>query len=212
MAPPGAGLVAKRVAAGLLGRNNQATKRIRVIDVCTVAGAIFLVVRSLWPGYAGGGWMCLLLPLIGGLAVAWFVVAVMRAVERQRPPSFPLRRLLFTPSIVVLTFALLLFYVPRRIAFWFVRGEFERHVASAVRSKSGGKPLGRIGIYAVDEYAADPRGGVYFRSGSQPSWGPDRVSYGFAYKPNKKGTPFGAAEYGVWPLGGGWYWFRASDD
>ena len=39
------------------------------------------------------------------------------------------------------------------------------------------------------------------------------MSYGFAYRPNRQGSPFGAARYGVWRLSGSdWYWFRASDD
>ena len=71
----------------------------------------------------------------------------------------------------------------------------------------------RLGIYLVDEYAADPRGGVYFRvySGTD-GIGPDQMSYGFAYKPNRKGTPFGAARHRLFRLGNDWYWFRASDD
>ena len=71
----------------------------------------------------------------------------------------------------------------------------------------------RLGIFQVDEYAADPRGGVYVRvhSGGD-GLGPDIMSYGFAYQPNSKGTPFGAAEYQTFAIGRGWYWFRASDD
>ena len=41
---------------------------------------------------------------------------------------------------------------------------------------------------------------------------PDRMSYGFAYKPNAEGTPFGASRYRVFRLGDDWYWFRVSDD
>jgi hypothetical protein len=116
--------------------------------------------------------------------------------------------------VVVLTYGLLKFYVPRRIAFRAVRGGFEQYVPSAVVSGRRGAPLDRrIGIYHVDQYAADPRGGVYFRTGSAADGlGPDTMSYGFAYRPNGEGTPFGRAAYLVRPLGGEWYWFQASDD
>jgi hypothetical protein len=71
----------------------------------------------------------------------------------------------------------------------------------------------RIGIYWVDKYVADPRGGVYFRTGTGvDGFGPDVMSYGFAYRPNADGSPFGGARYGRWRLFGDWYWFRASDD
>ena len=77
-----------------------------------------------------------------------------------------------------------------------------------------GAPLNRrLGFYGVDEYAADPRGGVYFRvyTGGD-GIGPDQMSYGFAHKPNSEGSPFGAASYRVHRLGGDWFWFEASDD
>ena len=65
----------------------------------------------------------------------------------------------------------------------------------------------------VDEYTADPRGGVYFRvHRGHDGIGPDVMSYGFVYKPNRIGTPFGAAGYHLFRLGNDWYWFRASDD
>jgi hypothetical protein len=38
------------------------------------------------------------------------------------------------------------------------------------------------------------------------------MSYGFAYKPNQKGTPFGAAHYCWSQLVDEWYCFSTSDD
>jgi len=75
-------------------------------------------------------------------------------------------------------------------------------------------PLDRwLGIYHVDEWASDQRGGVYFRTGTGPDGiGPDTMSYGFVYRPNREGSPFGASHYMVRRLGGDWYWFRASND
>jgi len=70
-----------------------------------------------------------------------------------------------------------------------------------------------LGIYHVDEWASDQRGGVYFRTGTGPDGiGPDTMSYGFVYRPNREGSPFGASHYMVRRLGGDWYWFRASND
>jgi len=112
------------------------------------------------------------------------------------------------------TCILLQFYVPRRMAFAVSRASFESIVPSARPSEYQGTLLNRrLGIYLVDEYAADSRGGVYFRvyRGSD-GLGPDRISYGFAYKPNASGTPFGAAGCQLFRLGNDWYWFRASDD
>ncbi len=74
--------------------------------------------------------------------------------------------------------------------------------------------MGRwLGVYYVDRYAADPRGGVYFRTHAGPDGiGPDTMSYGFAYKPNPKGTPFGRAGYHLSHVTGNWYVFSASND
>ena len=45
-----------------------------------------------------------------------------------------------------------------------------------------------------------------------PGNGPDTLSYGFAYKPNRRGSPFGAARYRVYRVFGDWSWFQASND
>ncbi len=71
----------------------------------------------------------------------------------------------------------------------------------------------QLGIYQVDEWAVDPRGGVFFRVNTGgDGLGPDTMSYGFAKHPNSTGTPFGMAKYRTFPLVGDWYWFRASND
>lgn len=117
-------------------------------------------------------------------------------------------------AILFGTYILLKKYVPRRIAFATSRSAFEQLVAQAPASDCQGSTLDkRLGVYRVDEYAADPRGGVYFRvySGSD-GIGPDVMSYGFCYNPNPEGTPFGAAHYRRFRMGNGWCWFRASDD
>lgn len=120
-------------------------------------------------------------------------------------------------SVVILfcsTYAALRYYLPRRIAFAVSRSSFERLVAQAPQSAEYATPLNQwCGVYRVDEYAADPRGGVYFRvyTGAD-GIGPDQMSYGFVHQPNAEGTPFGASRYRVFRLGNDWFWFRASDD
>jgi hypothetical protein len=155
----------------------------------------------------------MLLPLIPVLGVTW-IVAVGNGLPRPLGRAAPLtvRGASVAPLIVIVTYGLLEFDVPSRVAFAAARGAFERHLKTAPVSEARGERLGWVGIYWVDRYAADPRGGVYFRTGSGPAGGPDEMSYGFAYRPNGEGTPFGAAEYRVSALVGEWYWFQASDD
>ena len=91
---------------------------------------------------------------------------------------------------------------------------FEQVLAQAPASDFDGAPLNQwCGIYRVDKYAADPRGGVYFRVyRGGDGLGPDTMSYGFCHQPIRQGTPFGAARYRIFPLGDNWYWFRVSND
>jgi hypothetical protein len=42
--------------------------------------------------------------------------------------------------------------------------------------------------------------------------GPDTMSYGFAFKPNPEGTPFGRSGYSYSHVVGDWYVFSASND
>jgi hypothetical protein len=118
------------------------------------------------------------------------------------------------PAIVILSLFLMVSGAPRRAAFFLSRPAFQRHVAMAPASESEHAALGRfLGIYYVDRYGADPRGGVYFRThAGADGIGPDTMSYGFAYKPNAKGTPFGNSHYRVSHIVGDWYVFSASND
>ena len=98
------------------------------------------------------------------------------------------------------------------MAFGLARPRLEAAVSAAPVSGHQGDRLGRFfGPYFVDRYGADPRGGVYFRVMTFSDLF-DTMSGGFAFRPNRDGTPFGAAKYEVFPLGGDWYWFWASDD
>jgi len=186
---------------------------IRAINAITIAGGIVLLVMSLWPGYAGGCLLLLALPLIAMLGLAWLIVVALAASQAKGTKPLAVRQVFVAPLVVCLTYAMLTFYIPRRIAFRVVQSRFDSLVPSATVSEDGGTKLDRwLGIYHVDEYAADPRGGVYFRTGSAPDLlAPDTMFYGFAFQPNGQGTPFGARRYLVRPLGRDWYWFQVSD-
>ncbi len=110
------------------------------------------------------------------------------------------------------TYVSLRFYVPRRIAFAASRSAFEQLLPKT--ASSGVVSLHRrVGYFPVESFASDPRGGVYFRVYSgMDGFGPDVMSYGIVYKPNPSGSPYGNAEYRVFPLDKDWFWFRVSDD
>ena len=112
--------------------------------------------------------------------------------------------------ILLITLVLLGLDVPRRVAFFASRGAFEAYAAQSPVQEYGAAELNQwLGVFWVDEYAADPRGGVYFRVfRTAVGIGPDTMSYGFVRQPNPHGSPFGAAHYRYFPIGGGWYWFR----
>jgi hypothetical protein len=194
------------------GRPSRMRGAMRGVNALTLAGGALLLVLSLWPGFVVGCLLVLAYPVILALGITWLVVVIL-GTRRDVAPPVTARAAILAPVVVCVTYVLLAYYVPRRIAFAACAGQFDRYVASA---PGGGMPvrLGRwLGIYYVDEYAADPRGGVYFRTGTTGDGiGPDVLSYGFAYRPNRQGTPFGAARYSIYRLHGDWYWFRASDD
>jgi hypothetical protein len=124
------------------------------------------------------------------------------------------RWLILPPIVVALSLILIRYGIPRRVAFVLSRPAFERHIAMAPANRHEGKPLERwLGVYYVDRYAADPRGGVYFRTHAGPDGiGLDTVSYGFAFRPNRDGSPYGRAGYHLSHMVGDWYCFSASND
>ena len=186
--------------------------------VVTAAACLTALGLSIYPGVLNDlllvalFFACLAIP-IGGIS-GLVVVIVLARSGVLKGCRMPWSRLALSLLILLGTFLLLAFYVPRRLAFATARPAFMQLVPQARPSAFGGTSLHRrCGVYTVDEYAADPRGGVYFRTHrGQDGIGPDVMSYGFAYKPNRLGTPFGAADYATFPLGDDWYWFRASDD
>jgi hypothetical protein len=186
--------------------------------VVTVLGCLAVLTISIYPGVLNDLVLPAIflsffaIPLVAIIGLATLIVLARRGGLKNI--KIPWRR---AAAVAVVLFAACLMLgldVPRRIAFAVSRSKFEQLLSQAPKSDRQGAPLNqRLGIYYVDEYVADPRGGVFFRvhCGSD-GIGPDRMSYGFAHAPNRKGTPFGAAHYRLFELGNEWYWFRASDD
>src|SRR5437764_1348967 len=110
---------------------------IRLVNFFTACGAIGLLYLSLWPGYASGWLLLIALPLIALLGLCWLLIVLQEARSSKHPPAPSRQRavstmqLMVAPILVVLTYGLLKFYVPRRIAFMACRSQFENLVTSA---------------------------------------------------------------------------------
>ena len=192
--------------------SRKSSQSLQVVNVCTLIGGVGLLTLSLWPGYVIGCLLFLAYPLIALLVVVWLFI-VIRALPKPagRGERILLRQMLFAPVIVCVTFFLLVFYIPRRVAFRLCMGQFERQLNG---NPAASQPVAMnrwLGIYRVDEIGADPRGGVYFRTGTAADM-IDTISYGFAHHPNSGGSPFGNANYRLHPIAPGWYWFETSND
>ncbi len=187
----------------------------RLGEITTVATAVVCLAAlaiSIYPGWLND--LLFLAVLLGVFVVPVVLVALAVFVfiqYRRGNDQFPWKYVTITLLILFTTYAALRFYIPRRIAFAACRTSFQKLVDGGVVDD---RELNRrIGPYIVDECLIDDRGGTYFRvySGAD-GIGPDVMSYGFCYTPNRDGSPFGAAHYRTFRLGNGWHWFRASDD
>lgn len=181
--------------------------------ICVMALGI-----SIYPGvlndllFIGFFLSFLVVPLfivVGGTVLAWFAWT-----SRLKKPDIPWKVISIALLMLISTYGMLHFYLPRRLAFLISKPAFEQIVTHLPKTKEGHAKLNQqVGIYWVDEFAVDPRGGTYFLVyAGQDGIGPDRMHYGFCYEPNREGTPFGAASYRIHHLVGDWYWFQASDD
>ena len=184
----------------------------------TLLGGVGLLGLAVWPGgiedvVFGLPTLCLFLPLL----LCWFLLLIglaLRDIVGMFDPVVRRRWGLWSAAVMFATLGLLWFRVPQRVAFVFCHSELRRLADSAPTTEFGDEELGRrVGPYWVDRYEADLRGGVFFRTHVGPDGiGPDRMSYGFAYRPNGQGTPFGNARYRSHHLFGDWYGFAVSDD
>jgi hypothetical protein len=192
---------------------------VRGILALTSIASVLVLFLSAWPGLLDEVVFMVIL-----LSVVWFPIMVLGAAligfisylrrRRGHPVGIPVREAIACPIVAAVTIILLVANVPMRLGFLLSRSAFQAAAPSAPSSQHGGVHLDRrLGIYKVDEYATDSRGGVFFRIHAGPDGiGPDTMSYGFVWKPNHIGTPFGAAHYVVRHLAGAWYYFEVSDD
>jgi len=191
---------------------------VRIDFTFTTIGCLCPLTASVWPGSLESAvdlpFGCLAFPVFClcclGLVVAWLLLLVRRPhTPNRRPWGWALA----TSAIVAGSVWALWFQTPRAIVFANDCTELQPLIPNA-RDEWRGQPLGqRIGPYTVDRYAADSRGGVFFRTARGPDGiGPDELSYGFANQPNTSGTPFGNSSYSLHHLFGDWYTFSVSDD
>ena len=139
-----------------------------------------------------------------------FIFSIIQQIQKKQGTSkTSLIRFILGTAIVTTTALVALLHIPLRIPFYLCKSSFEPFVVSAP-AKVIPK---RLGIWQVDRYETDLRGGVYFRIGiEQEGISADQVSHGFVYKPNSEGSPFGNARYYYSNLTGDWFYFRASND
>jgi hypothetical protein len=129
------------------------------------------------------------------------------------PPPARARWLAPVALLLVLNCGLLWWGAPRRLAFLHARPAFEASLAAAPPAYSGGRRVDRrLGVYHVDRFATDPRGGIYFRTRTGPDgFYTGSMTHGFSYRPNRAGSPFGDSKYALSPVVGDWYSFRACE-
>jgi hypothetical protein len=190
----------------------------RLVLFIVLAVCVAVLITSIYPGALDSLFFAVILVSILGMpifaVVGLWCWSILARQGKLRSIKVPIRSIAVIAGILLVSYILLKFYIPRRLAFMASQSAFEQIRVQVPVSGSKKMTLNRkLGFYEVDEYAADSRGGVYFRVYSGGSGlGSDVSSYGFAYQPNREGSPFGAANYQVFYLHGDWYWFRVSDD
>lgn len=175
-----------------------------------------LLLSSLWPGIPyGADTGVVFLSLGAALALGWVLLALEALLHRLLHGGWRSRTIELLAAGLLLgmtTAALLWFRVPRRAAFTAFREELKTLVEDPTLFPGGERMVGRfVGPWYVDVLRADERGGVYLRTWTSYQF-VDTVSYGFAFRPNETGSPFGAAGYGLRPVARDWSEFSASDD
>ena len=189
----------------------------KIVFIIIVLCCITVLVISIYPGWLDSLFfpvlvICMFIsPLL--LLAALVVGIIMYKKGLLRISHIPWSILIKAILISLITCILIYFYIPRRIVFLLYQTEFEHYIENASPSEQEQRGNQKLGPYTVDEYLVDKQGGKYIRVNSGADGiGPDLMSYGFCFKPNTKGTPFGAAHYRICHLVDDWYWFHASDD
>jgi hypothetical protein len=152
------------------------------------------------------------LPVVCILLLAYaYMYRQAPGLVRPRPGR---RRWFATAALLLVLNSYLLWGgVPRRLAFLHAQPAFRASLAAAPPAHAGGERFDRrLGVYYVDRFAADLRGGIYFRTRSSPDgFYTHRMTYGFCYRPNSEGSPFGDGKYALAHVVGEWYAFQASE-
>lgn len=188
----------------------------------TCLGGLGLLALAIWPGVLDDAllsvpYILITLPIIGLWAILLIWLSLRELFDNAFSPNR--KSWIATRSMLVMfaTLAMLLTHVPQRIVFIFFVHQLQPFLIAAPEEKyqgARGRELGIwVGPYWIDRFDFDRRGGVFFRTHVGPDGiGPDQMSYGFAFQPNKQGTPFGNAHCLRQRLFGEWFAFEASDD
>lgn len=157
--------------------------------------------------------------VLSAVAVIWLAIRLWRRSLKRSESKFfrqtffnryGLRSLLLaTITMVFATHILMQLNLPMQLALRLSETAFAAQVSDAPVADTKSNAAGlfeRLGLYSVDYYARDRRGGIYFATSQHQILG---VSYGFAYQPNHRGCPFGDSGYAIEPVVGEWYWFRS---
>jgi hypothetical protein len=192
---------------------------VRVVFALTVLGGVGLLTLAVWPGMVevvvcGFPFGCGCLVALAAWSLLLFGLALADLFDRPDPPARRRWWGVRSAAVMFATLGLLVLHVPQRVAFAFCAADLRPLADAAPDGDIGGVGLGRsVGPYQVDRYGADGRGGVFFRTATGPDGiGPDQMSYGFAFRPNGQGSPFGGSSYRLSHLFGEWYAFSVSND
>ena len=150
--------------------------------------------------------------LIVPVLCLWFLfvgISAMRELAQRKP----LRSAVAVQAVVFggIGFSLAVVGIPFRIGFALSRSGLERFRESIKTSDQHIASPMWVGIYRVDRYATDLRGGLFIRTCTGADL-IDTISYGFAFRPNREGTPFGRANYNLVPVSEEWQVFSVSND
>ncbi|MEM7680640.1 MAG: GNAT family N-acetyltransferase [Planctomycetota bacterium] len=201
--------------------------------IATVLGCAWMFWLAVLPGrgeqFADSFYLQSQLYRVGVLVVAWpgpvvavLLILVMRravmrrgglrsTIRRAMRAPWPWRRAALAGVLLILTFVLCWGRMPLHAGFALSRDSFEPLTQNLTATTPQVSAVNvRVGLYRVQALGVDPRGGVYFVvHTTTPGIGPDPAYHGFAFEPNRLGSPFGENGYRLRSLGDGWYAFRA---
>ncbi|MHC4741530.1 MAG: hypothetical protein ACYS8Z_06455 [Planctomycetota bacterium] len=185
--------------------------------IITILCVAFLI-WGLWPGSLEDFTFFLAissiiwLPILLAICVYTVVKIFWLCRSDKQRAKLMFLRFVVSLAIVFFTLGLVYFEIPLRTAFCLCKSSFEEYLEEDPIESSMFSPINkRLGIWNVDRYEKDPRGGAYFRIGTGHDL-VDQLSYGFVFMPNREGTPFGNAKYVLIWITGDWYCFGVSND